>query len=54
VLAIVGGFFVFSIISAAEMVFVSAVYHNINGDVDDHFSQQMVDELFEQKKKSLF
>jgi hypothetical protein len=54
VLAIVGGFFVFSIISAAEMVFVSAVYHNINGDVDDHFSQQMVDDLFEQKKKSLF
>lgn len=54
VLAIIGGFFVFSIISAAEMVFVSAVYHNLNGDLDEHFSQQMVDDLFEPKKKSWF
>lgn len=54
VLAILGGFLVFSIISAAQMVFVSAVYENINGDINDHFSQQMVDELFEPKKKSLF
>jgi hypothetical protein len=48
-LAIVGGFIVISIISAAQTIFVSAVYHNINGDPVKHFNQQMVDQLFEKK-----
>ena len=51
-LAIVGVFFVMSIISAAETIFVAAIYENINGDLDKHFDQQMVDDLFEKKSKS--
>ena len=48
-LAIVGVFTVISIISAAQTIFVSAVYHNINGDPVKHFNQQMVDQLFDKK-----
>jgi hypothetical protein len=33
---------------------VSAVYHNISGDLDKHFDQQMVDGLFEKKNKGWF
>ena len=53
-LAIVGVFIVISIISAAQTIFVSAIYHNIDGNLDQHFSQQMVDQLFETKSKSFF
>ena len=53
-LAIVGAFIVVSIISAAQTIFISAVYHNIDGDLDKHFNQQMVDQLFEKKSKSWF
>jgi len=49
-LAVVGVFLVFCIISAAEMIFISAAYHNINGDIVKHFDRQMVDDLFESKK----
>ncbi|MFI5130514.1 MAG: DUF6159 family protein [Chitinophagales bacterium] len=52
-LAIVGVFFVLSVISAAETVFVAAIYENINGDLAEHFDQQMVDNLFEKKSKSI-
>jgi hypothetical protein len=48
-LAIVGVFVVISIISAAQTIFVSAVYHNITGDPVKHFNQQMVDQLFDKK-----
>ena len=48
-LGIMGAFIVMSIISAAQTIFVSAVYHNINGDPVKHFNQQMVDQLFETK-----
>ena len=51
-LAVVGAFLVISVISAAQTIFVSAVYHNIDGDLDKHFNQQMVNELFEKKGKS--
>jgi hypothetical protein len=50
-LAILGVFLVFSIISAAQMIFISAIYHNINGDIVKHFDQQMVDDLFAKKGK---
>ena len=53
-LAIVGAFIVISIISAAQTIFVSAIYHNIDGDLDQHFNKQMVDELFEKKDKGWF
>jgi Family of unknown function (DUF6159) len=50
-LAIVGAFLVISIISACQTIFVSAIYHNIDGNLDKHFNQQMVDQLFEKKGK---
>lgn len=53
-LAVLGVFLVFSIISAAETIFISAVYHNIDGNLDKHFNQQMIDQLFEKKEKSWF
>ncbi len=50
-LAVLGVFLVIAVISAAEVIFVSAVYHNIQGNVNDHFNQQMIDGLFEPKSK---
>lgn len=50
VLASVGIFSVIAIISASEMIFVSAVYHNINGDPVAHFNQQAIDNLFVSKR----
>ena len=49
VLAVAAGFLIVSIISAAQTIFVSAVYHNINGDVNEYFDQQLVDNLFVKK-----
>ena len=45
-LAVVGAFIIIAIISAAETIFISAIYHNITGDPVKHFNQQMVDDLF--------
>ena len=42
-------FIVMTIISAAQTIFVSLVYQNINGNVEDHFNQQLIDGLFEKK-----
>jgi hypothetical protein len=50
-LAVLGIFLVASIITAAQTIFISAVYHNVNGDPVKHFEQQMIDNLFEKKKK---
>lgn len=49
VLGFLAGFVVFSVVSAAQVVFISAVYHNVNGDLVKHFDQQMVDNLFAKK-----
>jgi hypothetical protein len=49
-LAVLGGLLVIAVISAAQNIFISAVYHNIQGDPVDHFNQQMIDNLFEPKK----
>lgn len=49
VLALLGAFVVMAIVSATETIFLSAVYHNINGDPVKHVNQQMVDGLFVQK-----
>ena len=35
--------------SAVKMVFISAVYHNLNGDPVEHFNQQFADNLFVSK-----
>jgi hypothetical protein len=49
-LAVVGMFIIMAITSAVQTIFVSAVYHNItNGDVTEHFNQQLVDDLFVRK-----
>ena len=50
ILAILGVLIVLSVISAAQTIFISAVYHNINGDPVHHFNQQMINNLFEHKK----
>lgn len=42
-------FLVVTVISAAQTIFVSAVYHNINGSLNDHFDQQLIDGLFEHR-----
>jgi hypothetical protein len=42
-------FSILVIMSAAKMIFISAVYHNINGDPIKHFNQQLADNLFERK-----
>ena len=49
-LAVAGMFIIMAIISSVQTIFVSAVYHNItNGDVTEHFNQQLVDDLFVRK-----
>jgi hypothetical protein len=49
VLAVLGAFIVIAIVSAAETIFISMVYHNINGDPVKYLNAQMVDNLFVQK-----
>jgi hypothetical protein len=49
VLAVLGAFLVIAVISAAETIFVSMVYHNINGDPVKYLNEQMVETLFVQK-----
>lgn len=49
-IGIVAGFIVFAVFSAAETIFISSVYHNITGKLNDHFDQQLVDSLFQPKK----
>jgi hypothetical protein len=48
-LAVMGALLVFAIISAAQTIFISAVYHNVTGDPVKHFNQNMIDNLFESK-----
>jgi hypothetical protein len=50
ILAVLGSLLVMAIISAAQTIFISAVYHNVTGDPVKHFNQQMIDNLFEPKK----
>lgn len=51
VLALLGAFTITAIISAAQMIFVSAVYHNITKEPVAHFDQQLIDGLFQEKQK---
>jgi hypothetical protein len=44
-----GVFAVLVVMSAAKVIFVSTVYHNINGDPVKHFNQQLADNLFIEK-----
>jgi hypothetical protein len=49
VLFVLCAFSILVVMSATKMIFVSAVYHNINGDPIKHFNQQLADNLFEHK-----
>lgn len=42
-------FIVLTVISAAQSIFISLVYQNINGNVEEHFNQQLIDGLFAKK-----
>ncbi|HWB24909.1 MAG TPA: DUF6159 family protein [Chitinophagaceae bacterium] len=44
-------FLLAAVFSTLRSIFVSAVYNNITGNLDEHFNQQMIDGLFVQKKK---
>jgi hypothetical protein len=48
-LGILAVFMIMTVMSAAQTIFVSAVYHNINNDPVTHFNQQLLDNLFEKK-----
>lgn len=49
VLFALGVFTILVVMSAAKVIFVSAVYHQINGDPVKHFNQQLADNLFVEK-----
>jgi Family of unknown function (DUF6159) len=46
---LLGVFTIVSVMSAAKVIFISAIYHNINGDPVKHFNQQLADNLFFEK-----
>ena len=48
-LAIPGAFIILAVMSAAQTIFVSAVYHDVTGDPTEHFNQQMIVNLFQKK-----
>lgn len=48
-LAILSALLIMAIISATQTIFISAVYHNVNGDPVEHFNDAFVDNLFEKK-----
>lgn len=50
-LAVGGIFFLSAVFSALRSIFISAVYNNVTGNLDDHFDQQMIDGLFREKRK---
>lgn len=49
ILAFLGILLVMAVISASQTIFISAVYHDIQGDPVKHFNQKMIDNLFEPK-----
>jgi hypothetical protein len=49
VLFVLGAFTIVVIMNAAKVVFISAIYHNINGDPVKHYNQQLADNLFREK-----
>lgn len=54
VIGVMVAFVVFAVFSAAQTIFVSSVYNNVTGSIEEHFNQQLIDGLFETKKKSMF
>lgn len=50
-LFVLGLLMVFAVSSALNSIFISAVYNNINGNINQHFHQLAFDGLFEEKNK---
>ena len=48
-LFLLGMFAMLAVMNAVKVIFVSAIYHNINGDPVKHFNQQLADNLFIEK-----
>jgi hypothetical protein len=48
-LALLGAFIIMAVMSAAQTIFISAVYHNVTGNPTEHFNQKLIDNLFESK-----
>ncbi|HUZ60164.1 MAG TPA: DUF6159 family protein [Hanamia sp.] len=51
VIGVMGLLLLMTVISAVKTIFISAIYHNINGDPVELYNQQFIDNLFETKKK---
>jgi hypothetical protein len=49
-LAVLAGFIVISVISAAQTIFVGAVYQSLNNESLEYFDQTMVNDLFTSRK----
>jgi hypothetical protein len=49
ILGALGLFFVMAVSSAAQVIFISAVYHNMNGDPVKNFNEQFAESLFRTK-----
>jgi len=49
VIGVLGISLLLAVISAAQSIFISAVYHNINGDPFKQYNQQFIDNLFTKK-----
>jgi hypothetical protein len=45
-LFLLGVFAILAVMNAVKVIFISAIYHNINGDPVKHFNQQLADSLF--------
>lgn len=48
--AVIGILLLLTVISAVKTIFISAIYHNIQGDPVELYNQQFIDNLFETKK----
>lgn len=51
VVFLLGIFLLSAVFSAVRTIFISAVYNNVTGNLDEHFNQQLVDSLFVEKRK---
>jgi len=49
ILGALGLFFVMAVSSASQIIFISAVYHNMNGDPVKNFNEQFAENLFRTK-----
>lgn len=49
VIGVLGISLLFAVISATQSIFISAIYHNINGDPVELYNQQFIDNLFKKK-----